>query len=526
MLKQTIRSLMIAAFVAALIPAAQAQSWQFVGARAMGMGGAGVATAYGPDAQYWNPAGLAQDDDLNETGLLISAGADLQAAKDVLEGVRDLTDMSKQYNRLADAIKNSDMASAENISTIFKGLNDISKLIGTNAGALVNANGGLGLKFKNFAISARAIGTGAVAPVVDTKNILFNPGGSGLQFSNNTSTPPSAYQSAAQALQKAIDDNGLFASLNTLLGTSYANSTEMVNDFVNTAITVGGASEKDILKALNTASSNMGGASDVIKQAATATGSYKDNETLAMADAATFGEAALGYGTRVLPGLKLGANVKVITGYTAQSGVMILSDDKKIKDILDKAYDNKKNSTNLGVDLGAIVNFSELLDKEIFLNPQVGLTAKNINGPKFDRPDVDASLPLAVRKRWNTNKYELKPQVRAGASINPIKNITVAADMDVTENDTLLSGIDSRQLALGMEINLFNRPKFHIPLRVGYNTNLAESDISDFITAGIGLNMMHFYIELAGAMSTDTTKIDDRTVPNSAAASLSIGFLF
>ena len=58
---------------------ATAQQWQFVGTRAMGMGGAGVATAYGPDAQYWNPAGLAQEDARQETGLLLEAGASAEA---------------------------------------------------------------------------------------------------------------------------------------------------------------------------------------------------------------------------------------------------------------------------------------------------------------------------------------------------------------------------------------------------------------------------------------------------------------
>ena len=76
-----------------------AQSWQFVGPRAMGMGGAGVATAYGPDAQYWNPAGLAQEEDVNETGVLINAGASLESTKNVLEAVSNLTDISKQYNK-------------------------------------------------------------------------------------------------------------------------------------------------------------------------------------------------------------------------------------------------------------------------------------------------------------------------------------------------------------------------------------------------------------------------------------------
>ncbi len=509
---------------AALAATAQAQSWQFVGSRAMGMGGAGVATAYGPDAQYWNPAGLAQEEDLNETGLLINAGADMQATKNVLEGVRNLTDMADQYKNLENAIDGSNTANAENISTIFKGLNDISKLIGNNAGALVNANAGLGLKIKNFSVSARAIGTGSIIPVVDTKNLKFNDG-TGITLGTPTQTV--GYETYTAKLAQSIDANpGVFSSLNTLLNQSYADSTDMANALINAALSQG-ATEAQVADMVGTVASNIGGAADLINQAASATGSYKDNNTLAMADAATFGEVSLGYGQRVIPGLKLGANLKVIDGYTAQSGVMILKDDQDISDILDKAYDNKKSSVNVGVDVGALVNFAELLDKEIFLNPQIGLTAKNLNGPKFDRPDVPTELVgTAIAAQWNHDKYQLKPQVRAGVAVNPVKNLTLAADLDVTENDTLIDGIKSRQLGLGMEINLFNRPKFHIPLRVGYNKNLAESKMSDFFTAGIGLNMMHFYVELAGAMSSKTTKVDGHDIPNSAAASLSLGFLF
>ena len=524
MLHNTTRSLLFVALCAATATLAHAQSWQFVGSRAMGMGGVGVATAYGPDAQYWNPAGLAQDEDLNETGLLINVGADIQATKNVLEGVSNLTDMADQYKNLKNAISSGATADAQNISTLFKGLNDISKLIGQNSGALVNANAGLGLKIKNFAVTARALGTGAITPVVDTKNIRFNTG-SGLSLGTNTGTPSlAANADMATKLKNAIDKYGIFDALNALLNNPYTDSTDMANAIVNAISTT----DTDLVaNTVNTVIDNMGGASDILNKYNSAGGSYEDNETLAMADAATFGEVSLGYGQRIIPGLKLGANVKVLTGYTAESGVMILQDDQKIEDILDKAYDNKKNSTNLGVDVGALVNFSEMLDKEIFLNPQIGLTAKNINGPKFDRPDVPAELVgTAIANQWNKDKYQLKPQLRGGIAINPIKNITVAADLDITENDTMIAGLKSRQLGLGMEINLFNRPKFHIPLRVGYNTNLAESNVSDFFTAGIGLNMLHFYLELAGAVSADTTKIDGNNIPNSAAVSLSLGFLF
>ena len=342
----------------------------------------------------------------------------------------------------------------------------------------------------------------------------------------DTSSPGSASnQSAAVALAASLDVNGVFTALNSLFNNAYADSTALANAIVNAAVAQG-ASEAQILDMLGVATSNMGGAAEIINMAASAEGSYKDNETLVMADAATFGEMSLGYGQQVIPGLKVGGNFKVISGYTAQSGVMVLTENEDIKDILDKAYDNKKNSTNIGIDLGVMGNLSQLLDKELFWNPQVGLTARNLNSPKFDRPDAPADINAAIARNWRTDKYELKPQVRLGAAVNPFKWMTAAADIDVTENDTMIDSIKSRQLALGLEFNVVNGQRFNMPIRVGYNKNLAESSVSPFYTAGIGFNMMHFYIELAGAISTKTTKIDDTSVPNSAAASLTLGFLF
>ena len=516
-------ALCLAAFSAAL--RADAQSWQLVGTRAMGMGGAGVATAYGVDAQYWNPAGLAQDDnDLNDTGFAVNAGAAFQATENVLESVGDLTDMADRYKNLADAIDNRHTVSAENLSTIFEGLDDISKLVGKDMGALVDADAGIGFKMKNFAVTARALGSMAVLPVVDTKNIGLAGAGAGLQL-GSTGPVGGVNQSAAERLAAAIDRHGVFDPLNQLLGGGYANSQELANAFINAAAAAGGSSQQ-IADAVNAAVSSMGGAAEIIQQAASSTGSYADNQTLAMADAATFAEVSLGYGMQVIPGLKLGANLKVIDGYTAQSGVMILSDDQDIKDIFEKAYDNKKNSVNLGVDLGAQFNLSRALDREILLNPQLGLTVRNINGPKFDRPSAPADLDPAIIAHWNTEKYQLRPQVRMGAAVNPFSFMTLAADLDLTENDTLLDGVQSRQLAVGMEINLLNRPTFNIPLRLGYNKNLASSAVAPYYTAGIGLNMMHFHLELAGAISDGTTDVDGTSVPDSAAASLMIGLLF
>lgn len=515
-------------FISAALLSAEfvsAQSWQFVGSRAMGMGGAGVATAYGPDAQYWNPAGLTQEDDTNETGLLINAGMSLETTKNVLEGVGNLTDMSKQYKDLSNNISAGNNVSAEDISTIFKGLNDISKLLGDDMGALINADAGVGFKFKNFAVTGRALGTGSIMPVVDTKNIKFNTG-TGLQIGNPAAVLTPAQQGVADQLAAAIDAAGIFSSLKTLLNdTACANSAQLAVALVDAALSYG-ITQAQLEQAVGTAVENMPGSAELINQAASATGSYKDNETLAMADTAAFGEMSLGYGMKVFRGIKVGGNFKVISGYTAQTGVMILTDDQKVEDILREAKDNKKNTTNVAVDLGAMLNFAQLLEKDIFLNPQLGLTARNINGPKFDRPDLPAGTNPAIAQYWRTDKYQLKPQVRAGAAVNPFKWMTVAADIDLTENETIASSIKSRQLALGMEFNLVNSQKFNMPLRIGYNKNLAQSNLEPFYTAGIGFNMMHFYIELAGAVSTKTAEIDGNKYPSSAAASLTLGLLF
>ena len=59
-----------------------ADKWQTVGARAMGMGGAGVAIAYGTDAQYYNPALLATDSELG-SDLSLNVNAEIGIVNEI-----------------------------------------------------------------------------------------------------------------------------------------------------------------------------------------------------------------------------------------------------------------------------------------------------------------------------------------------------------------------------------------------------------------------------------------------------------
>jgi hypothetical protein len=463
---------------------------------------------------------------VNESGFSLSAGASIETAKTVLSAADKLSDMADKYTHLASAISSNSAPNAEDIKTLFEGLADLSSLNGKNLGALINADAGAGLKIKNFAFSVRSLGSAGITPVIDTVNIgLGNVGGyPGLNLGSTTTLSGDDLR-AANILEEAINDNSLLSSLNTLLGTNHSSS-DMANILVSTALSTG-SSTSEVLAAAQAAAENMSAAAGIINSAASTSGSYKDNKSRAMIDMGVFNEAALGYGFALTKGLQFGANIKVIQGSMAQSGILVLQDNEDITNILDNAWKNKTESTQFGVDLGAMLNFSDLFDREIWFNPQAGVTAKNINRPKFKRPDIPASISdPAIAQDWQSGKYALEPQVRAGVAVNPFKIMTLAADLDLTENTTLARDFESRQLALGLELNVVNKPKFNLPLRLGVNKNLANSEAATYYTAGLGLNLMHFHLELAGALSNEDTTIDGKKVPATAGASLMLGLLF
>ncbi len=517
-------------FVFCLTGTSYSAPWQWVGPRAMAMGGAGVAAAYGPDAQYWNPAALVQKEGRNEKGLLFNLGVNAETTKTVLRSIDKFDKLSKDYDTLSSKIKNGGMPTAAETSTLFTGFSTIHDLVANEIGALVNADAGIGFKFKNFAFSVRSLGNMGITPVIDAKNLgLGTQGGSlGLTLGATTTPVNPGNATAANTLAASIDaQSGLLADLNTLLGASYASSQDLANAFVNAAVGAGSTPEQ-ILAEMNEAAANMSGAAPIINSAASLGGisGYNNNETRAMADVAAFTEASLGYGFTVAKGVQLGGNIKAINGTIAQTGVMLLQKNDDVGDILKDAWEDRENSTALGIDLGSLVNVRELSGRNVWFNPQFGITAKNINSPKFDRPAVPAGINPVIAADWRTGDYKLKPQVRAGASLNPLNFITLAADVDLTENETSINGYNSRQFAAGVEVNVINKPTFNLPLRAGINKNIANSNAPMYLTAGIGFNAAHFYMEFAGAISNERTEVDNTDIPAAAAAAFNVGVMF
>lgn len=99
-------------------------------------------------------------------------------------------------------------------------------------------------------------------------------------------------------------------------------------------------------------------------------------------------------------------------------------------------------------------------------------------------------------------------------------------DIDITKNKTAVDGFNSRQLALGTEINILNKKSFNLPLRLGLMKNLAESDSKTIYTAGIGLTFAYIHFDAAVGISSGKQNIDGDEYPEKAQGVVSLGILF
>jgi F plasmid transfer operon, TraF, protein len=130
-------------------------------------------------------------------------------------------------------------------------------------------------------------------------------------------------------------------------------------------------------------------------------------------------------------------------------------------------------STSYGIDVGAMYRPSSWL--------RFGVVAKDINQPTFDAPDG--------------LQYKLTPQVRGGMAVNPWSTMTITADMDITSNQTLVPGLKSQVLSLGMEQTILSE---FLSLRVGTYKNVQDAGSIFTPTAGLGIRIFAFRLDLAG----------------------------
>lgn len=119
--------------------------------------------------------------------------------------------------------------------------------------------------------------------------------------------------------------------------------------------------------------------------------------------------------------------------------------------------------TDSGFDLDAGVVYKPNAES----NWQYALVVKNLIGGDY--------------KTVTNRSIELNTQLRAGVA--HVKNrTTLAIDLDLTENDGVAPGTETQFLALGAEYDLK-----YLQGRIGYRANLANSDVDDVASIGLGL---------------------------------------
>ncbi|HYM89725.1 MAG TPA: conjugal transfer protein TraF [Nitrospiraceae bacterium] len=141
-------------------------------------------------------------------------------------------------------------------------------------------------------------------------------------------------------------------------------------------------------------------------------------------------------------------------------------------DLLDN-FGRAKISTSYGIDVGAMYRPSSWL--------RFGVVGKDINQPSFDAP--------------GGLQYKLTPQVRGGVALNPWSTMTITADMDITSNQTLVPGLKSQVLSLGLEQTILSE---FLSFRVGTYKNVQDAGSIFTPTAGIGMRIYSFRLDLAG----------------------------
>jgi hypothetical protein len=110
-------------------------------------------------------------------------------------------------------------------------------------------------------------------------------------------------------------------------------------------------------------------------------------------------------------------------------------------------------------------------------------------------------------------KVHLDPQVRLGMAVIPIKNLTLAFDIDATSNEiATLPGYSSQVVSLGAEYVIPFGKRVDLAIRLGgYNNIATDYNQTWAMTGGLGLRLWGFHLDLAAGSSFEKEDVQTGT---------------
>lgn len=220
-------------------------------------------------------------------------------------------------------------------------------------------------------------------------------------------------------------------------------------------------------------------------------GTIGNNTTKLHVRGASFYEFGAGYGREILEtGLFLGGNAKGIVARTGYTDFFVARENPEPGNVF-RNYDRSTAVSFMpGIDVGLLWDVRETFP-DVWMHPRVGFVGRNVNAPRFSLP------PRADQFKDSHRFYSLQGQSRFGFAFDPLRWWTISADLDLTQNLTMVERYTSRLYAAGTEIRLFNEPGFSIPLRGGVSKNIVGGHSGTLWSMGVGIQAINFYMDIA-----------------------------
>lgn len=362
-------------------------------ARAMGMGGTGVASAKSASAANFNPALLATQSDDDDFGMIFPAiGIIATDADDLIDGIDEIQD--QDLDALSDAITAGSAPlieqAAADLATALRGID------GDRLTASLGGGASFSIPSKKFgmALNISIFSTVAISPTISAADLA------------------------------AIDS----------IAAGYTGQPDPTNNLTST------------VNAIALAVAEVG-----------------------ITFARTF-DSADGWALGITPKIQQIITYDYLTTVSSDPDQGFDSDD---------IQDSEESESFFNVDIGISKKFGS------DLSWRAGLVVKNL---------VEQEVTSVLG-----TEMMISPQARIGISHDTSWS-TVAVDLDLTDNDSVIAGESSQYLAAGIELDAFDTAQ----LRFGYRHNLSDDDGEDLLSAGLGLSPLGISVEISAIGNEDT----------------------